>query len=131
MPIKNYKELQASIALHEVDVQVKRTVLVEQYEATLESLKPVNIMKGAFNKIADTPDLVEKIVGTAAGLGAGVLSKKLLIGKSNNIFKKIFGVAIELAIAGVVSKNATAIKEKGIKLYHKFRGDNGTESSEN
>lgn len=120
MEIKNISQLRSAIALYEVDVEVKRKILVDQYHAAIESLRPANIVKGAINKIIETPDIVDKVVGTAAGFGAGILTKKLLIGKSDNIFKKLFGTVIEIAVAGTVSKNATTIKEKGIELFNKL-----------
>jgi len=135
MDIKTAADLKAAIALLEVDVSVKKTIMTEQFHATRESLKPSNIIKNTLGKVKDafqdmveSGDLVEKIVGTSIGFGAGVLSKKILIGKSTNIFKRILGTAIELGVANVVSKNADTIKEKGLNLWRKFtRHHNGQE----
>ena len=120
MEINNTAQLKAAIALLQVDASVKKRILVEQYQTTAESLKPANLVRNAFNNIVDAPDITNRIIGTSVGLGAGILSKKILIGKSTNIFKRIFGTVIELAIAGVVSKNAEGIKEKGIELFKKL-----------
>jgi len=124
MDIKTTSDLQAAIALLEVDVSVKKRILTEQYHTTYESLRPVNIIKSAFRKLVDSGDLADKIIGTGVGFGAGVLSKKLLIGKSTNIFKRIFGTAIELAVTNVISKNAEGIKEKGLNLLRRFTNNN-------
>ena len=124
MEIKTTADLQAAIALLEVDISVKKKILTEQYHATCESLRPATIIKSAFNKFADSGDLVDKIIGTSVGFGAGVLSKKILVGKSTNIFKRIFGTVIELAVTNAISKNAEGIKEKGLSLFKKFTNNN-------
>lgn len=124
MDIKTTADLQAAIALLKVDVSVKEKILTEQFHTTCESLKPVNIIKSAFNKIVDSADLADKIIGTSVGYGAGVLSKKILIGKSTNIFKRIFGTVIELAVTSAISNNADGIKEKGLNLLRKFTNRN-------
>ncbi len=127
MNIKTSADLNAAIALLEVDVSVKRKIMTEQYNATCESLKPSNIIRDAFHKVKDSlsdmvesGDLVDKIIGTSVGLGAGVLTKKILVGKSTNIFKRIFGTVIELAVTNAISKNSEAIKEKGLSLLKRF-----------
>ena len=120
MDIKTTSDLQAAIALLEVDASVKKRILTEQYHTTCESLKPVNIIKNAYHKIVDSGDLADKIIGTGVGFGAGVLSKKILIGKSTNIFKRLLGTVIELAVTKVVSQNTKGIKEKGLNLLRRF-----------
>lgn len=120
MEINNTADLRAAITLLEVDAAVKKRILIEQYHTTTESLRPANLIKNAFNKIVDSNDITNRVIGTSVGLGAGILSKKLLIGKSTNIFKRIFGMVIELAVASVVSKNAEGIKEKGVEIFRKL-----------
>ena len=120
MEINNTADLRAAISLLEVDSAVKKRILIEHYHTTTESLKPANLIRNAFNKIVDSPDIANRVIGTSVGLGAGILSKKILIGRSTNIFKRIFGTAIEIAIARVVSKNGESIKEKGIEIFRKL-----------
>ena len=124
MDIKTTSDLQAAIALLEVDASVKKRILTEQYHTTCESLKPANIIKNAFHKIVDSGDLANKIIGTGVGFGAGVLSKKILIGKSTNIFKRILGTVIEIAVTSAVAKNTESIKEKGLSLLRRFTNAN-------
>src|SRR5450631_3437354 len=120
MDIKTAADLKAAIALLEVDLTVKKRILTEQYHDTCESMRPANIIKNAFNKIVDSGDLADKIIGTTVGLGAGVLSKKILVGKSTNIFKRILGTVIEVAVTSAIAKNSEGIKEKGLNILRKF-----------
>ena len=124
MEINNTAQLKSAIAFLEVDSAVKKRILVDQYHITTESLRPANLIKNVFNKIVDSNDITNRVIGTSVGLGAGILSKKLLIGKSTNIFKRILGTAIELAVASVVSKNGEAIKEKGVEIFRKLTNNN-------
>lgn len=127
MNIKTAADLNAAIALLEVDVSVKKRILTDQYHATVESLKPSNVIKHAFDKVKDgfnnmveSGELADKIIGTSVGFGAGLLSKKILVGKPTNIFKRILGTVIEVAVTTAVSKNADTLKEKGLNLLRKF-----------
>jgi len=127
MNIKTAADLKAAIALLEVDVSVKKTIMTEQYHATCESLKPSNIIRGAVTKVKDnlnemftTGDLADKIIGTTLGFGAGVLSKKVLVGKSDNMFKRFLGTILEVAVTGIIAKNSDGIKEKGLRLWRRF-----------
>jgi hypothetical protein len=110
MKINNAVQLRESIALLEAEEEVNKKILIEQFHNTYNSLKPVNLIKSVFTKVADIPN---QVMATSIGLGAGVLSKKILVGNSGNIFKRIFGVILELAVAGAVTKNADGIKRQG------------------
>ncbi len=120
MEINNTVQLKEAIALLQARQQEKKFILVEEFHQTYESLKPLNLIKSTFNKILDTPDITNQVVDTSLGLGVGVLSKKLLIGKSTNIFKRFFGTIIELTVANAVAKNSEGIKRHGLQLIKKL-----------
>ena len=136
MNIKTAADLNAAIALLKVDVSVKKNIVTEQYHSTVESLKPANIIRNAFDKVKEgfddmvgSGELADKIIGTTVGFGAGVLSKKILVGKPTNIFKRILGTAIEIAVTTVVAKNAGTIKEKGLNLLKRFTNNHDHQQS--
>jgi hypothetical protein len=120
MEINNAIQLKQAIALLQAQQEEKKFVLVEEFHKTYESLKPLNLIKSTFNKILETPDITNQVVDTSIGLGVGVLSKKLLVGKSTNIFKRFFGTIIELMVANAVAKNSDGIKRQGIQLIKKL-----------
>jgi len=136
MNIKTAAELKAAIALLEVDVTVKKKILTDQYHATVDSLRPSTIIKNGFQKLKEgfenmmeSGDLAEKIIGTSVGFGAGVLTKKILVGKSTNIFKRILGTVIEVAVTNAVVKNSEGIKVKGLDLWRKFTNNHDHQSN--
>ncbi len=104
MEITNAVQLKRAIALLETDTALKKTLMIGQFQDTRDSLKPVNLIKNALTKIVHAPDIVNQVVGTSIGMGAGALSKKILIGKPTNIFKKILGTVIQLFVSNAVAK---------------------------
>jgi hypothetical protein len=120
MEINNTSELHAAIKKLEQQNAIKKDKLVEDFHFAYESLKPINILKNSLNKVVHSPGVVENIINATLGLGAGVLSKKLLIGKSAGILKKLLGTAVEFGVAGLVSKNSDSIKSGGLNLLSKI-----------
>ena len=120
MVINNSAQLKKAIALLESEEEIKKAILIEQFRDTYEGLKPINLIKNAFSKVRGTPELGNKIIGASVGLGAGALTKKLLLGRSTNIFKKALGIVLEFAVANVVSKNSDGIKRYGMDLIKKL-----------
>ena len=120
MEINNAADLKAAIERLESKNLAQKNIITEQYHNTIESLKPMNILKSSFNKVVRSPGLVENILNATVGLGAGFLSKKMLIGKSTSILKKLLGNAVEFGVAGLVTKNSSSIKSTGLGLFNKI-----------
>ena len=120
MEINNSAELKEAIKLLEKQKSIQKERLTEQFHIAYESLKPINILKNSLNKVVNSPGVSDNIIDTSISVGAGLLSKKLLIGKSAGVVKKILGLALEFGVAGLVSKNSDAIKSGGLSLLGKF-----------
>ncbi len=120
MKINNYSDLHAAIATLEQQKEVQKDKLTEQFHATIESLKPINLLKTSLNKAVHSPGTVGNIIKSAVSLGVGLLSKKILIGKSTGVAKKLFGAAIKFGVAGLVSKQSNSIKSGGLNLLGKI-----------
>ena len=122
MAITNNRQLQEAIeALKEKDARQKEA-LIEQWHLTTNSFKPVNIIKNAFSKISGTK-LADNVLDAAVGVGAGILSKKILVGNSGNLFKKIIGNVLEVGVANLVANNNSGkLFSKGLKLFKIISG---------
>jgi hypothetical protein len=121
MEIRNSKELEAAILHLENIKEVQKELLVAHFHETYEHFKPINLIKNTFNQIDFSPASVgDTLVNAAISTGAGLLTKKLFIGRSNNIFKKLLGLAVELGVANIVAKKSDDIKETGIKFFKSF-----------
>jgi len=115
-------ELKNAIQLLEVEQAAKWQVLKEQFHLTYESLKLVNLFKSTLNEVASSPYLIDNIIGNAVGLATGYLSKKIVIGASGNIFRKLIGFVLQFGVANFVAHRPEAIKSIGqFILQHVFR----------
>jgi hypothetical protein len=107
-----------------LQLEQKRTIqekdLVEHFNTTYQSLRPLNLIKGAIEDIAGSPEIRDNVINAAIGVGTGFVTKKLLVGKSDSLFKKILGGAIEFGVANIVAKNTDAIKAYGTGLINRF-----------
>ena len=95
-------------------------LLKEQFHLTYESLKPINLIKNAFHEVTSSPDLKNKLLNNVIGLTTGYLSKKVLIGTSNNPIKKILGTLLQFSVANVVSKHSDNIKSVGGNILNRI-----------
>jgi len=119
MHINNKTSLKAAIYRLEQRQIEQKELLVAQFHETYESLRPLNVIKSELNRITGSSETRNNVVNAAIGLGAGLLSKKIFLGGSHNILKRLFGTVIEVGIAKLVAGNADKIKEKGLELKEK------------
>jgi hypothetical protein len=106
------------------DLESKQTsewrLVREQVLNVCESLKLVNVIKRTLKNTLSDPDLGLDIADTAIGLTTGFIAKKALIGKTNNPFKKLFGLILEMTVARKVANNADSIKKMSGILLNKI-----------
>ena len=95
-------------------------LLKEQFYLTYESLKPINIIKSTVHEVTSSPDIKNSLLNNIIGLTTGFLSKKVIIGTTNNPIKKILGTLFQFAIANIVSKHSDTIKSAGGNLLHRI-----------
>ena len=111
-------ELRAAIKELEIQQAGELIVLKEQYYKTKEGFKLVNLIKSKFKETISDPDLKTDAINAAIGFTSGILAKKLMIGKTINPFKKLLGIAVEMAVASSVAKNADGIKSAGSSIFN-------------
>ena len=81
-------------------------LLKEQFQHTVESMRPVNLIKNTFRQVAHSPQIRNGLVNNAIGLAFGYLSKKVMVGSSHNPIKRMVGAVLEFTIANFVAKRA-------------------------
>lgn len=119
--------LKDAIQLLEIEQGIKGQLLKEQFFLIYENLKPVNIIKNTLKEISSSPYLLDNIPGTAMGLLSGFVSKKLFVGASGNIIRKLIGSFVQFGVTNVVAQNSDIIKSVGqALLQHFFRKKNQT-----
>ena len=113
-------ELKDAIQLLEAEQSIKGQILREQLFLTYESLKPVNLLRNALKEISSTPYLIDNISGTAMGLLGGFLSKKIFVGASGNLIRKLVGSVLQFGVTNLVAQNSEIIKSVGQALIRHF-----------
>jgi len=111
--ISSVAELKYAIQQLEAEQSVKERVLKEQVYITYESFRPVNVIRRIFKDIFSSKGLGEDLTDTTFGMATGYLIKKLFIGSSGNIFKKLLGSVLQYGLSNFVSKNSEVIKSVG------------------
>lgn len=100
--------------------------LKQQFGVVKESMKPSNLLKTGISNMAAGPMLGEGLIKTAAGVGIAMLSKRLFLGKSSGIAKKMMGTVLEVAAANTTISQADKIKAYGKSIYRNlFRKKTG------
>ena len=84
----------------------------------VDSFSPSNMLKTALKDVVHSPDLRSTAINAAIGIGAGFLGKKLYVGNSRNVFKKITGTAVEFLVANFVRKKIPGIVEMNQQNGH-------------
>jgi len=120
--ITSTAELKKAIQLLEIEQAINGQLLKEQFNLTFESLKPINMLKSTLKDVASSPYLIDNILGNAIGLATGYFSKKIFIGASGNIIRKLFGSILQFGITNVVSQHPDGIISLGQFIFqHIFR----------
>lgn len=120
MEITSTAELEQAIETLQAKSENQLAGIRNNFNDILESLKPVNLLKSTVKDIGESPGLAKAAIGTSVAIGAGVLSKKMIIGKSTNMFKQVLGTVVEFAVAASIAKNSNVIASKGIRLLRKM-----------
>jgi hypothetical protein len=112
--------LKDAIQLLESEQAVKRQLLKEQFYITYESLKPISLLKSAINDISSSPYLIDNLSGTVIGLATGYLTKKIFIGASGNLIRKLLGSILQFGVTNVVAQHSETIKSIGQAIFQHF-----------
>jgi hypothetical protein len=77
----------------------------------------VNLLKSSIKEISSSPYLIENIIGTAAGLATGFISRKIVVGASGNLFRKLFGVILQFGVTNLVARHPDEIRSLTKSLF--------------
>jgi hypothetical protein len=111
--ISSVAELKVAIQQLEVEQVEKERLLKEQVYITYESLKPVNVIRRMLRDIFSSKGLGEDLTGTTVGMATGFLIRKLFIGSSGNVFRKLTGSVLQYGLSNFISRNSEMIKSVG------------------
>ena len=109
--VTNAEELAEAIAELELKAAAQKKHVQETFADLSENMKPVNLIRnGARAVFSDIH--TEDVLNALIGVGTGILSRRLILGRTRGLIGKTLGRAVQWGMAALVSKNADKIKEK-------------------
>ena len=120
--INSVLELKYAIQVLEIEQNEKALKLKEQFYITFESLKPANLIMNTLKEVFTSPNLTGNIINTTIGMASGYLSKKLVVGGSSNIIKRILGSILEYGVSNLVAQHPDGIKSAGQMILQRIFG---------
>ena len=120
--ITSVTELREAILWLEIKQATKKQLLKEEFKATFENLQPINLIKKTLSELTATPNFKGKALNAILSIGAGYLSKKVMIGATHNPLKQLLGIALQVGVTKTISENSENIKDTLIHLLSKLIG---------
>jgi hypothetical protein len=117
MQINNIQDLNLAIATLESRKTIQEKMLRNQFNETVESFKPKNLIKAAYKSATENGGAGSLLLKAAGGIGAGLLGNNLLVGKGGGLLGKIAGTAINAGALDSVVNNTDKISAWGKAIY--------------
>ena len=117
-----YSDLKAAILLLEKEKTAKGQLLKEQVKVSLDSLKPLNLLKNTFNNFAESPEVQNNLVDLAIAIGTGFISKKVISGSKTHSRVKQAGILVIDALNVYIARNPEIIRTVGnfiVNFFHR------------
>jgi hypothetical protein len=112
--------LKESISLLEIKQAEEGAILKEQLAVTIESLKPINLLKTSIKEMTSSVDLKNNLSETIISILAGYLTKKMMVNSKSGPFIKILGSVLQFGVTSVIAQNADNIREFLNKMVDRF-----------
>jgi len=113
-------ELKLAIQNLEFQQEVQGQLLKDHFFVTFESLKPINLIKNTLLEITSSPYLIDNMLGAIMGIVSGYISKKIAVGTSSSLIRKIIGAAMQFGVTNIVAQHPDILKKIGNFIIDKF-----------
>jgi hypothetical protein len=125
-----YASLQEAISILEIQQAEEGRLLKEHLVVVYDMLKPINLVKNAFNEIASAIENRKGLINSLIGILTGYLTQRIIIGSKPGLIKKLTGVLLNYGVAAMISKYAETVKMMGLHLLSQLLGQKSIENSE-
>lgn len=120
--ITSTADLKKAIELLEAEHAANGKQLKAHLNTTVESFKPVNLLKNALSDITSSPKLIDNILGTTLGLAAGLFSNVLFKGFGGPGIRRVISPVLQSGVTNFVAKNTGSLRSMGeMALLRIFR----------
>jgi hypothetical protein len=77
-------------------------VLKDQYQNTIDSFKPINLIKNSLEEVFTTPNLKVNLISGAIGFGTRYLTTNFINPNSENSVKRVLGKVLKFALKNFI-----------------------------
>jgi len=123
-------DLKLAIQNLEFEREVQGQLLRDHFFITFESLKPVNLIKNTLHEITSSPYLIDNMLGAIMGIVSGYISRKIAVGTSHSIVRKIVGSVLQFGVTNFVAQHPDMLKNIGNFVINMFQHKNETQYEE-
>jgi hypothetical protein len=110
--------LKNQIQFLEAEQTEKGKIFKEQFYVVYDSLKPLNLFLRTLKEVSLSPNIIDNLLGTTIGLASGYISKKIFVGSSGNLIRKLAGSLLQFGVTNAVSQHPDSIKTIGQYILH-------------
>jgi len=103
--------LKEKIRLLEIRQAEEGQLLKSQFNVTVESLKPINLLKDAAGEFTSSVELRETVLESSAILVAGFISKKIMDSTNGGPLIKLLTSLLQLGTTGLIGKYSVQIQD--------------------
>ncbi len=123
--IRSAADLKLAIEAKQLEHAGQGKLLEGELVAAFESLKPLNILKSTLQEATSSPYLIENVMGAVTALVSGYISRKIAVGTSHSLFRKIVGTLLQFGVTNLLAQNPEKLKSFGKVLVQKIFGKKG------
>lgn len=109
---------------------VKEKLLKDQAYQTFESFKPAKVLGMTIKEMVTSPQVVGNVIDTAIGLATGYYSRRILVGTSSNIIRRLLGTVVQAGVTKFVANHTDKVKSFGklafLQIFRKKTKKNDT-----
>lgn len=106
----------------ENELLIKGQLLKEQFDQTSLLFKPASLIKNTLKDITSSPFLIENILVSLLGLASGYITRKIVIGASSNIFRKLIGSIVQFGVTNIVAQHPEAVSSISHSIFQRITG---------
>lgn len=96
-----------------------RKVLHQAYDG----LQPSTIVANMVEELTTSDKFTDMVMGSSVGLAVGFVSKKLIVGTSNNPIRQLVGSGVMLTVANLLAHHPDTLKRMGKRVFDMLKSN--------
>ena len=113
MELSKAAVLKSVIAELEITRRLQEKALMDQYKLTYDRLRPLHMLRTTLEGLTTPGGIGSGVLNATLCTGGGWLARKLLLGRSPGLFKKMLGTLLEMGLTGLLGKLGGSFESRG------------------